>query len=210
MLNKLLTDNEYVHKLSVNLTEKINIYLKKEGIEKTKLQYGLEIIIIDLSKVAVVLLIALLLGTLFQTVVVLMSFNVVRFKAYGVHARNAEECLIGSIILFAMLPFGFSFINLSNTIVAICFAYVFIVLFLYAPADTKNTPIVGEKRRKKFKVQSIFISFVLLIITLLTHDNNIKTLICLGAVIEAISLLPITYKILGKSRNNYEKFEESN
>jgi accessory gene regulator protein AgrB len=75
----------------------------------------------------------------------------------------------------------------------------------YAPADTKNHPIVNDRIRSFLKIAAILTAVVYSII-IVTFDSYISNMILLCMVTECIIILPVTYKILNESYNNYLKY----
>lgn len=197
-----------MHELAYKLADKINIYIHKEGIEKVKLQYGMEMILLNASKLIVIIIIAALLGIIPQMLITLLSFNIIRNKAFGLHARSSVGCMIGSILLFIVCVYFANMIEISNVLIVSSFSVFAILMALYAPSDTEKRPLIGVKMRERLRKKSVITVFVVMTIALLIPYGNIKTLILLGALIEMIMVLPLTYKILQRRRNNYEEYEQ--
>lgn len=201
-------DNKYIHGYSEILADRMCIYLDKKGIEKVKLQYGLEILLLNIPKLILVLGISLILGVLLQTLLTLASFNILRLKAFGAHAKNASSCFVSSVIVFIPIVYVANKIYINNTFVLVFFSILSILVYMYAPADTEKRPIIGEKVRKRLKQHAVITILFLMLIAFIIPNDNLKTLIALGALIEVVTILPVTYKILKKRRNNYEHYEK--
>jgi accessory gene regulator B len=179
----------------------------KDSKKYLKVVYGTEAMIMNVSKLIILLVITLLIGSFVQTLAVLVGFNIIRHWAFGLHASSGIGCTVGSILLFVGMPFLLRGFEINNLIVTAVFALIIVLLWFYAPADTASRPLVGKKTRKKFKKLTIISAVLLLAVLLFISDGNIKAMVTLGAVYEAISILPLTYKILQKSMNNYRKYE---
>jgi len=202
-------NSDYTHKHAINLANKMNVYLNKEGVEKIKLQYGVEVLLLNISKLILLLTISLIAGILPQTLITLGSFNIIRYRGAGLHASNSLSCFISSAILFIPGVYMVNKIHISNEVVIGIFFIITILVVIYAPSDTEKKPIIGKKTRKKFKIQAILLTILLMVLTILIPLENIKSLIVFGALIEVVTILPLTYKILSKRRNNYERFEKN-
>lgn len=209
MSSNKLSSSELTHVLAYKFSEKLNVHLKNQGIEKIKLQYGMEILFRNMSKLILVMSLSVVLGIFWKTLIVLISYNVLRSQAYGIHARTSTGCLTSSIIAFVLSVFITKNIEISNIVVIGCFILFTCLLSIYAPADTEKRPLVGKSIRKELKRKSIIASLFLMGVALLTSINHIKTLIVLGAMIEVITVLPITYYILKRRRNNHENYERN-
>lgn len=185
--------------------------LNKVGIKETEenydyIKYGLEILMINLSKLAIIYGIALITKQIIPTLIVHLSYLLLRRYSFGLHARSSTVCTIYSIFLFNVIPYFVQQINLTlpPTIFVSCF--IFICILLYAPADTENNPLIGSVHRKKLRIKSVICCILLLAIMLFIPDPQIKILILLGGLYQAISILPVTYKFLKRRYNNYEYF----
>lgn len=96
-------------------------------------------------------------------------------------------------------------IDIPKMIILILFVIIFPLYYFYAPADTKKRPIIGETIRRKLRLQTLIIlTFLLLLIILIPQINK---LIMYGVIIETVTILPVTYRILKEDYNNYEKYE---
>lgn len=199
------------------LANKMNHYTQKDGLELQKMTLGLEVVLINVSKMIIIYVLAALLGTLWQTFVIHLAFTMIKRYSFGLHALSSTVCTIVSCTIFVFVPFVMSSINtwlradivlnIGNHIVAIAFAVIILILYMYAPADTKARPIIGEKNRAWLKKKAIKYGIILAIITLLIPDGSEKLLLVFGAGVQSVCLLPITYKILKRSKQNYEAYE---
>lgn len=84
------------------------------------------------------------------------------------------------------------------------------ILNRYVP-DTAARPILGKKKRAKLKkkaaIASGFVLSLALILRFTLNDQIFYSLVALGAMYAVVSVLPVTYMLLGRSMNNFEKFE---
>lgn len=195
------------HRLAHKIADYISHYTKDEGIDKIKLQYGIEIVILSAAKLIVVFAIALILGIFVETLVVIISFNITRSSAYGVHATTSMGCLLSSLLIILPSTMLVKNIQMTNWQVLMGFIIMTVLLGIYAPADTEKRPIIGRQIRKQLKKRTIVISLILGMVTLLIPFGSIKSLMVLGATIEVITVLPITYRLLKQRRDNYEEHE---
>lgn len=188
---------------SINLIKKNKKYSDEE-IEI--IAYGLEGIYLSITKAVVIFGIALLLGIFKEVIYLLITYNVIRTKAFGIHASKSIYCLISSLIMFIggaylckLLIIPLWFIILISVICIFC-------LYLYAPADTEKRPIVNKVKRKRFKLISTFLGIIYLILIIYFKGLFISNYLFLGLVISVIMILPITYKIFNMSYNNYKNY----
>ncbi len=171
--------------------------------EKEKLSYGLESIYITITKLAFLNIIALLLGIWNVFIISLFLFNFLRFFAFGVHATNSKDCFISSSVLLVIVPFLISRVEIPFWgLILICLFSIFSFI-IYAPADTIKRPLTNKKKRFIRKILATILAIVYSYFII--FFPNIRIFFINALVIETIMILPITYKILGTTYNNYKK-----
>ncbi len=184
--------------------QKNNSKLNEEQLEIIK--YGLESIYLSITKLTVILTLAIILNIFKETIYVIIFYNVIRFCAFGMHANNSISCLITSTILFiggALIGIYFNFSLITKIIVsAICLT----LIIIYAPADTVKHPLLKASKRKKLKIKSSIISLILSLFIVYFHENNITNFMLIGYIEAAIMILPVTYKLYGLPYNNYKNY----
>ena len=194
------------HNLAQSIAGSINRYASKEGLEYTKMVFGLESFLINVSKLIIVYAFAILLGTLAQTLIIQAAFALLRRYSFGLHALKSTVCTIVSCSLFVVIPWALPDVSIGNAAVLAIYVPLLVLFYMYAPADTKARPLIGAKLRAKLKKQAVACVMVLMIVTVLIPNGNIKLLLTLGAVYQCVSVLPLTYKILRRSEKNYEQY----
>ena len=169
--------------------------------------YGLEGVYLTLTKMIILYAIAYLLGIVKEFTILLVTFNIIRSQAFGIHASKSLYCLISSFLMFIggalvckymVIPFYTSII-----IAIICD----ICLLLYAPADTYKRPIVNKKKRKRFKLLSFFLGVIYTIVLIIYKDSFITNYLVIGLIISVVMILPVTYKMFNLPYNNYKTYE---
>lgn len=174
-----------------------------------KIQYGVQIIIFNLFKGIILLCTAYLLGVFKYTLLAILFFGILRSFASGVHASSTIECIILNYIIF--LGNVYLSINLSVNIVikSIIFAISLILVLIYAPADTKERPLVSKSLRKSLKIKSTIVVMICYIVTLLIRNNIYGNLIMFAILEGSLVITPLVYKLLGKSYYNYKFYNYS-
>ncbi|WP_261772834.1 accessory gene regulator B family protein [Bacillus tropicus] len=202
--------------IEVNLTEEIaskialwaNNNCKGGQIEYLKMKLGIETILINFSKAIFVYGMAILCGVLFQTFILHSAYFAVRRVSFGLHAKSSAHCTIISVILLVGMSLIAPYIVLSNySILGLSLIFI-LCLYRYAPADTEKNPLIGLDRRRKLRKESIVTCLFIIFIALIVPNQMIKSLLVLGIALQIMFILPITYKLLKRGRNNYEKYEE--
>ena len=83
-----------------------------------------------------------------------------------------------------------------------------ILLLIYSPADTEKRPLIHKKKRIIYKILTTTISTIYTILNIITKDNILSNIITFSILLEAIIVLPISYKLFGLKYNNYLNYKE--
>ena len=62
-----------IHSISLNLTDRLNIYAKKDGLDLQKITLGIEILLINIPKITIIVILSLLLGIPHESLTVLIT-----------------------------------------------------------------------------------------------------------------------------------------
>lgn len=188
---------------SMNLIKKDNKY-DEEKLEI--IAYGLEAMYLTFTKMIVIFLIAFALGIFKELLLLLISYNIIRSQAFGIHASKSIYCLISSLIMFVggalvckycVLPF-----ELVISLAIVCN----ICLLLYAPADTHKRPLINKKKRKRFKLLSFIFGVIYTILIVIFKDSFIVNYLSIGMFEAVLMVLPVTYKTFKLPYNNYKTY----
>ena len=182
------------------------VYPNYDDDKLDEIRYGLEAIYLSLSKTIVILLITLILGIFKESVIVLLFFNFLRMFAFGIHAKESWQCWISSSIMFIGIPYLCIYTELSNIYYYILIGFSVLNFLLYAPADTVKRPLVKKHRRIKFKVLTLIVSLIYIILFFNTNDVFIKNVIVYTMLLEVVLIHPLTYRVFKLPYKNYERY----
>lgn len=172
-----------------------------------KIQYGLESIYLSITKLLVILLMSVLLKILKETIIVLLLFNLLRTTGFGIHASKSWMCWISSVPTFIGIPLLCKYINIPIYIL-ICIASISLLIFIiFAPADTKKRPLIRKRKRVIYKVLTIIIGFIYLMLIIFIDNTFLKNALSFSMLIEAILICPLTYKLFNMPFNNYKNYK---
>ena len=207
----MIMENIIIHKAAVALSGKLNLYIGRDGLELKKMTLGMEVAIINISKLVAIYVLAALLGVVGPTAVIHIAYFAIKRYSFGLHALNSTVCTVVSCCLFVAVPLAVQVMGLGigNVTVGAVFAVVLACLYCYAPADTKARPLIGAQLRVQLKKKAVLCGAVLMLVALLIPSGEVKLLLTLGVVFQTVSVLPITYKILKRSERNYETYENA-
>lgn len=198
----IITDKIAKHTVSFL---KNNMSISEEDLEK--IDYGIKIIVSNIFKLIILFSTAYFLHITKYVLIALIAFATIRLFSSGIHANSTMQCIIMNYILFfgnVYLSIYFPMKTISKVII---FIISVILLFLYAPADTKKKPLVSKKLRKSLKIKSIITSTILFIISLIVKSPINSTIIVYSILESALVVTPASYKLLGQSYNNYLNVE---
>ena len=98
-------------------------------------------------------------------------------------------------------------LSLTNRIVLSIIVWIFSIwmIYLYAPADTENVPVVSKKERRKRKIVSYIIVTVMLVTGCLIKNNIISNMLLVGACLQTASITRVAYRITN-NKYGYEEY----
>lgn len=193
----------------LNYSEKVIRKNKKDitDDEIEVIRYGLESIYLTNTKIIIIFLLSIILGIFKEVLIMLLSYNVIRLFAFGLHSKNSIGCLITSIILFIGGAYVSVYLYIPR-IVKIVGAFIFTILIsLYAPADTEKRPLINRNKRIIYKVLSIIISIIMSFYFIIYYKRTLSNYLFIGLMEEVIMILPVTYKLSGVPFNNYKTYK---
>lgn len=173
-----------------------------------EIEYGIEALYITFTKTIVISLAAIILGVFKEVFLILIFYNIIRTVAFGMHAKTSFQCYVLSFILFigAALICKYGSINVYVKIIIsiICF----INIIIYAPADTYKRPLINKKKRKIYKLLSIILSFIYVILIIIFNKNMWTNYIFMGLLDSTLMIHPLTYWVFHLPYNNYKTYNE--
>ena len=168
--------------------------------------YGLETLYLLITKMIVIFALAFLFGIVKETLMLLITYNIIRSQAFGIHASKSIYCLISSIIMFIGGAMLCKYVVLPIWLM-VCLAIICnIFLLIYAPADTYKRPLVNAKKRKRFKLVSFSLGIIYTILIIVLRNYSIVNYLLFGMVEAIIMILPLTYKTFHLPYNNYKTY----
>lgn len=163
------------------------------------INFGLLVLCGEGPKLIILILLAFLLDILFLTVVTLIAMFIYRTQGGGFHLHGHILCFMFSALVFCgtgLLAQAMS--NLSMLIqywlYILIFIFAIIVIDKYAPADTKNIPMIRPKLRKR-KILGSYIAVMLLYIfaVLISKDQVISNVCILVVFIQSLTMTKPAY-----------------
>ena len=199
-----------IDKFCEYLTNKIrkdNPEINDERAEVIK--YGLQIMVGEVPKIFIMALIAWVLGILKWTLVCFALMLPYRMYSGGFHLKTHIGCIIGTSLMYT----GNAFISqqfemgLVFKMVYALFVWIFAMsmIYLYAPADTEDVPVISKKERKKRKYFSYIIASVMIVLGVIIKESIISNMILLGVLLQTFSITRLAYTITN-NKYGYEEY----
>lgn len=181
-------------------------YPNIDEIRMDELRYGLEGFYITITKLIIISILALIFNTFREMIIMLIIFNILRITGFGLHATKSSICLVSSSLIFVIFPI-LSKIIIIPTIIKILLGVIAIILiYMYAPADTKKRPIIYKGKRDFYKFVTTLNTIILVYISIFINNNLLSNLIIFGIYCEVLMILPITYKLFNLPYDNYKNY----
>ncbi len=79
------------------------------------------------------------------------------------------------------------------------------MIYIYAPADTEDSPVVSVKQRRKKKFISYIVVSVMVALGCSINNNVISNILLIGVLIQTISITRFAYTITN-NKYGYEEY----
>lgn len=185
---------------------------------KEIIMYGLELIIGEVSKLILLVIIAIILRIGWLVIFAYISMLPYKITAGGFHLKTHIGCLLGTFIIYFGNVFLSKYIIINPELIrymvfGITWVFSVIMISLYAPADTVNMPILRKKEREIKKILSYIFMSLTLMISLIINNSVLSNILLFNVIIESFSISRLAYKITkneyGIKVYNYNKGEIS-
>jgi len=170
------------------------------------IEYGLEGLYLTFSKIILIICLSLLLGIFKKTLLLIIFYNIIRFSAFGLHAKKSSHCLVISLSLFVGVVYICDYVYIPLMIKSIISIICILLMAKYAPADTEKRPLINKKKRKRYKILSILSSTIFAILIVVFNEYSTSNYLLFGMLEATLMILPISYKVLDLPYDNYKRY----
>lgn len=193
-----------------NYIDMISKQFNKSELELKKINYGLKVIMLNLSKFIIIVMVAYILNLCKYALLTILLMIVMKKYCFGLHAKSNRICtaITTAMVLGTAYVSKYRLIGMRYVILIAILA--FIGICKYAPADTKAHPLIGKKLRANLRRKAIVSVISAYGIAFILNKNDVTIIVVLTAFIQSIMINPLTYKLLNREWNNYEKYNEYN
>ncbi|AOT68652.1 accessory gene regulator ArgB-like protein [Geosporobacter ferrireducens] len=129
-------------------------------LEIKKIKFGLECFLGEITKFFIYLIIFYALSLTKPFLVATLFFCVPRMPAGGFHEDTYWRCFFTSLIILAAIVIVGSKVLLYAHIRLIIILITLLLIWIYAPVDHPNKPIISIERRKRLKYASLLITLL--------------------------------------------------
>ena len=196
--------NLVVNSIMNNITK----YYNYDDTKLDEIKYGIESLYLTISKTIIILIGCIILKIVKPLLLLFIFYGIIRLTGFGVHAKKSWHCWVTSLLMFIGIPILISIISVNNNIIFITYLICMILMLKYAPADTEKRPLINKNKRALYKVLTLLITFIYLILSLILKNQIIINTLYLSIILETIQILPITYKLYGVRYNNYKNYKK--
>ncbi|MGL5257136.1 MAG: accessory gene regulator ArgB-like protein [Proteocatella sp.] len=190
------------------ITDLIVQFMLKHGVIEAEdaevYQFGLNQLIFIAINLTTTVIIGIVFSMLFESIIFLVSYMVVRVYAGGYHAKTQFRCYIISSLFIVLALMGVKYIIWEGFASVIAITIASMVIFKLSPVETKNKPLDEiETKIYKTKSRQRIVGIYLLCITakFLAYEVIFKP-ISMAIIILSIVLL------IGQQINRHQKKEE--
>ncbi len=193
----------FIDKWSYSCAKGLANVLEENHQKKAEYYFGFQVAIGSVVKTVLLVAVSAVLGVLIPTLIISISFALLRKVAGGYHMDTYGKCLFVSIALFvfaaliAKHTYRYWSIAWVIILITLTFTIGLYVLIRYAPRDTPNRLITDPVEIRKFKALSIaYISVWLVVVTVLTMlgMKMYVLLLCFSVLQEVFAITPTGHK----------------
>ena len=154
-------------------------------------QYGFEQVFSSLLNIATMLLLGLILGKIYQSLVLILSFMALRSYSGGYHANTPLQCYLLTVMSISTALSIMKFITIDRFICLGLLVLSSVVILLLSPIGSKNKPL-DEIEKIIYRKKTIIVWSVetcVAIVFIILDITEIHIAITLAQVIISIALI---------------------
>ncbi|TKN13120.1 hypothetical protein DVW83_14505 [Enterococcus sp. VV15] len=106
-----ISEETFEEKFVGFLVNRVSNRLELSREDSLKIEYGLNILVINLVKMIIIYSSSITLGCFKETLIVHSSFCILRRYNYGFHFNSNLVCTLFGILLFVLFPFTMKYFN---------------------------------------------------------------------------------------------------
>lgn len=145
------------------------LYRNEENMDEEQaeiVRYGLELFFLKVSFFAATIIIGILMGSFWESIIFTALLSGIRTMAGGFHANTRMQCFIMSMLTFACVLMILKLVAVYNVILiplTVLAVISSIIIWKFAPLDTENKPLEDDEIaifRKKARIMLVIEIFI--------------------------------------------------
>ncbi len=195
-----------IHELSVKWAAYLARELEADRKAENRMAFGMELLVGELVKLALVISLSWLLGILPEVLTITLTAGLLRLSSGGEHCSAYYRCLIGGISCFTLLGAAVHFLNpsIGSTTLGLLAAGGVLVsgvtLWRFAPGDTANKPIDTDAEKARFKKWALVtLGIYLVMMTIMMQVPSTRMLVLpmlIGILEQTFTVTPWGYRFI--------------
>lgn len=167
--------------------------------KQAELTYAIDVLTITIIDAALTLFVGWILGVFLNTVACLITIAAFRHNAGGGHSDSPWRCALVTMMVFPLLALAASHISTwepfhLNLISLVSITVGFLLILIYAPVDSPQSPIISAARRIRLKRLALlimgFLTLAIIGLNLINWDQASEIRMCL-----ALSILWVSFNL---------------
>ena len=177
-----------------SIAEKITMHLEANNAFKSEdraiYRYGIQQGLSIMLNLSTTLLLGIVTGMIWESIIFLAAYMLLRRYAGGFHAKTPARCYIYSsaMVLFALLGIKYVF---DSILISICMFIVgSLIIFLFSPIEDKNKPLdaaeqlVYQKRTRFYLIVEVVLDITMMSLGFkMLYEPISISLFCIGILV---------------------------
>ena len=172
--------------------------------DKDIYSYGLKQGVIMLLQTLSVLLVGIIWGMWWQSVLFIFSYTPLRLSSGGIHANKQWLCFICTVLHAVAVLLIIKYVVLSDTFLLAVIAVSTLMILFFAPVEDKNKPFDDMERAVFKKRTRIMLAVELFVVVMLIVFGLSEAAKCIVVTHGTLSVMVI----LGAIKNSIQKPEK--
>lgn len=189
----------------------LNQFKKKRDVSSSDeriVSYSLEALYSLITKMLVVVIIAFFIGTLKETLWIILFYSILRTFSFGIHASSNLKCWISTLTMYIVIPLLIKYLYFPINYYYLIFILSSIIIIVFSPADTPKRPLIKEDKRFRNKAFVSITLCVFLSISFMISNELILNSLLFAIIVQAVCVNPLTYKLTNTQFNNYKYYKK--
>lgn len=179
-----------MEKICKNIIKELN---RKNIIQRNETQiyeYALKILCYTSINIITIILIGIISGMLYESLLLLASFFSIRSFAGGIHANKYIHCYMFSVILIFLVIISIKYLLVYLNPLFIVFTEIIsiILIFILSPLENNNKKL-NKKEKIVYKCVSLLLSILFFVVSICVIKTNLLKFLSIACGVNLASIL---------------------